>query len=227
MARTLNPVAHAVRRDAFIEVAQRLIQSKGYEQLSIQDVLDELGASKGAFYHYFDSKQALLAAVVERMADAASAALMTVVDDPDLTAVAKLEGLFSHLGAWKSRRKELVLELIRVWFSDENAIVREQLRQSTMTSMTALLATIVRQGQAEGAFTIGSPAHTAEVLVALIAGLNDAATRLFVARQADAVSFDEVELALAAYLDAFERILGLPAGSFRPMDDSTMHFWFG
>ena len=57
------PTAHAVRRDEFVDAAQRLIQSPGYEQMSVQDVLDELGASKGAFYHYFDSKEALLEAV--------------------------------------------------------------------------------------------------------------------------------------------------------------------
>ena len=51
MARTLNLEAHAVRRDCFVDAAQRLIQVRGYEQLSIQDVLDEAHASKGAFYH--------------------------------------------------------------------------------------------------------------------------------------------------------------------------------
>ena len=68
MARTLNATIYAVRRDAFVDVAQRLIQAKGYQQMSIQDVLDELDASRGAFYHYFDSKADLLEAVVERLA---------------------------------------------------------------------------------------------------------------------------------------------------------------
>ena len=63
MPRTLNPLAHAIRRDAFLDVAERLIRIKGYEQMTVQDVLDELDASKGAFYHYFDSKEALLQAV--------------------------------------------------------------------------------------------------------------------------------------------------------------------
>ena len=66
MARTVNATLRTVRRDAFLDVAQRLVQTKGYEAMSIQDVLGELEASKGAFYHYFDSKQALLQAVVER-----------------------------------------------------------------------------------------------------------------------------------------------------------------
>jgi AcrR family transcriptional regulator len=75
MPRTLNPETYALRRDAFVDAAQRLIQTKGYQQFSVQDVLDELDASKGAFYHYFDSKAALLDAVIDQMADAAAARL--------------------------------------------------------------------------------------------------------------------------------------------------------
>ena len=70
----LNATVYAVRRDAFVDVAQRLIQAKGYQQMSIQDVLDELDASRGAFYHYFGSKADLLEAVVERLTEAAMAA---------------------------------------------------------------------------------------------------------------------------------------------------------
>ncbi|TMD86636.1 MAG: helix-turn-helix transcriptional regulator, partial [Chloroflexi bacterium] len=50
MARTLNAAVHTVRKEAFVDVAQRLMQTKGYQQMSVQDVLDELGASRGAFY---------------------------------------------------------------------------------------------------------------------------------------------------------------------------------
>ena len=73
MARTVDTEAHAVRREAFVDAALRLMQAKGYEQMSVQDVLDELGASRGAFYHYFDSKTALLEAAVTRVVDAALA----------------------------------------------------------------------------------------------------------------------------------------------------------
>ena len=86
MARTLNPAAHALRRDAFVDAAQRLMQAKGYEEMTIQDVLDDLDTSRGAFYHYFDSKAALLDAVVERMVDDATAALVPVIDAPGLSA---------------------------------------------------------------------------------------------------------------------------------------------
>ena len=92
MARTLDPESHVVRRDAFLDVAQRLIQTKGYDAFSIQDVLDEVGASKGAFYHYFGSKGDLLEAMVERMADGVEASWEEVLTRADLSALGRLEG---------------------------------------------------------------------------------------------------------------------------------------
>src|SRR5436305_13985360 len=109
VARTLNMAVHTVRREAFVEAAQRLIEVRGYEQMSIQDVLDDLGASRGAFYHYFDSKQALLEAVLDRMVDAGLGSVAPVVDDPTLVAAAKLRKIFSGIGQFKTDRKALVL----------------------------------------------------------------------------------------------------------------------
>src|ERR1700674_710268 len=127
MARTLNATLPTVRRDAFLDVAQRLIQTKGYEAMSVQDVLDELEASKGAFYHYFDSKQALVEAVIERIADAGLATVAPILDDPDLPALRKLEQVFAGIARFKAERKELMVAVIEVWKSDGNAIVREKL----------------------------------------------------------------------------------------------------
>ena len=87
-------------------------------------------------------------------------------------------------------------------------------------------ARIVRQGVEEGVFTTTSADHAAGVLVVLLLGANETATRLFLARRAGAVSFEDVECTLAAYTEAYERILGLPAGSWPVMDTQVLHFWF-
>src|SRR5262245_38869416 len=145
VARTAQATLRSVRREAFLDVAQRLIQTNGYEGMSVQDVLDELEASKGAFYHYFDSKLALLEAVVERFADGAMAALAPVLGDPDLPALRKLEAVFAGIARWKAERKELVLAIVEVWNSDGNAIVREKLRRLTVSRIAPLLSAVVSQ----------------------------------------------------------------------------------
>src|SRR4030081_1718518 len=106
MPRTVNVEVHKVRRDAFLDAAQRLIQTKGYEQMSIQDVLDELETSRGALYHYFDSKQSLLDGVVDRFADAAMSAVAPVLADPHLPALRKLERVLGGIGSFKAEQKQ-------------------------------------------------------------------------------------------------------------------------
>lgn len=227
MARTLDPAAHAVRRDTFLDAAQRLIQMKGYEQMSIQDILAEAGTSKGAFYHYFDSKAALLEGVVDRMVVLATAELQPLLDDPKLTAVEKFNGMFQGLASWKTERRELLLAILETWLSDDNAIVREKFRRKVVTMITPILTEIVRQGVREGTFAVTSPEHAARVTVALLLGANEHASTLFLGNHAGEIPFEVVEGALNAYPEAMERILGAPPGSLRWWtDDRLLHEWF-
>ncbi len=227
MARTVNATLHTLRREAFLDVAQSLIQAKGYEEMSIQDVLDALDTSRGAFYHYFDSKQALLEAVVDRFADGAMAAVAPILADPDLPAVRKLERVFGGIARWKAEQKELVLAIMEVWNSDGNAIVREKVRRMTATRLGPLLSTVVRQGIDEGLFTAGSPDETAMVIVFLTQGFQEQAIEHFIARQVGTITLEVVRRTGAAFTEALERILGIPKGSVTLMDEATLHFWFG
>lgn len=226
MPRILDPAAHALRRDAFVDAAERLVHSKGYEQMSLQDVLDELDASRGAFYHYFDSKVDLIEAVVERMVDAVLVELTPALDDPAIGGPQKLGDLFTGIGRWKTDRQPMVLAVLRVWLSDENAVMREKLRQLTRVRITPVIARIVQQGMDEGAFTVGSAKATAGVLVELILGIQEIAGRLYLARQDDTITFETVEQTLAAFTQAFERILGLAAGSLHMSDPAIVRRWF-
>lgn len=226
MARTLDPTAHALRRDEFVDVAMRLMQAKGWEQTSIQEILDALGASKGAFYHYFGSKQDLLAAVLERMVEVAMTAVRPVVDDPRLTAVEKFDALFSSIAQWKSERKDLVMAVLEVWLSDGNAIVRERFRAGLADTFTPTLARVIEQGRVEGTFRVASATDTARVLVSLMQGSQDDAGSLYLARSAGRVSFDHVFRHFQAYTDAYERILGAPPGSLTLVRPATLHEWF-
>ena len=53
-------------RDEIVEAAFRLFLERGYEATSLARILDTVPYSKGAVYHHFASKEALLEAVIER-----------------------------------------------------------------------------------------------------------------------------------------------------------------
>ena len=227
MARTVNVEARAVRREAFVEVALRLIQTKGYEQMSVQDVLDELGVSRGAFYYYFSSKRALLEAVVDHVVVAALAAVAPIAADPQLSAVAKLQGIFTGIAGWKAERRELMLALIRVWYSDDNVLTRDKLRLNLVGSLVPMLAEVIRQGTEQGVMSASSPEGAARAVVSLLLGAQDVAIELFVARQEGSVSAETVMSTFAGYTEAMERILGIRPGSLTLLDDHILELWFG
>jgi AcrR family transcriptional regulator len=227
MPRTVNVQDHKVRRDAFLDVAQRLIQTKGYEQMSIQDVLDELETSRGALYHYFDSKQALLDGVVDRFADSAMSAVATIMADPQLPALRKLERVLGGIASFKAEQKQLVLAIMEVWNSDGNALVREKLRRLAARRLEPILSAVIRQGIDEGIIASNWPEELARVLMYLIQGYQELAGEHFLARQAGTISFEAVLRTYAVFTGAFERILGIPPGSVTLTDEPTLRYWFG
>jgi AcrR family transcriptional regulator len=227
MPRTVNLQVHKVRRDAFLDVAQRLIETKGYEQMSIQDLLDELETSRGALYHYFDSKQALLDGVVDRFADSAMSAVAPIMADPHMPALRKLENVLGGIARFKAEQKQLVLAIMEVWNSDGNALVREKLRRLAARRLEPLLSAVIRQGIDEGIVTSNSPDEMARVLMYLIQGYQELAGEHFLARQAGAISFEVVLRTYAAFTEAFERILGIPPGAVTLTDEPTLRYWFG
>jgi AcrR family transcriptional regulator len=55
----------AVRRQRIVDAAWRRLETTGYHGTSVDNVCDEAGVSKGAFYGYFATKQDLFLALLE------------------------------------------------------------------------------------------------------------------------------------------------------------------
>lgn len=55
-------------RTLILDVSQKLFLEKGYDNTTIQDIIDNLGGmTKGAVYHHFNSKEEILLAVSKRL----------------------------------------------------------------------------------------------------------------------------------------------------------------
>jgi len=226
MARIIKEEEYAGKRNAILDVAQRLIYTKGYEQMTIQDMLDDLQISKGAFYHYFDSKQAVLEALVERMGEEAVQLLLPIVHDPVLPALDKFQRYLATLNRWKVGQKAFFLALLRVWFTDDNAIVRQKLRATAIREIAPLLTEIIRQGIQEGVMTTTFPDQVGEVIASLAQDAGETIGVLLLSFDPERDDMQRVERTVAVYTDAFERVLGVPAGSLTLVDDQTLKEWF-
>jgi len=226
MARTVNEGEYNAKRGEILDVALRLVYSKGYQEMSIQDILDGLGISRGAFYHYFDSKRALLEALVDRMGRTAEQALLPVVQDPELTAIQKFRRYFEASARWKDMQKKLIVSLLRMWYTDENAIVRQKMTAESLHYSSRLLEPMIRQGIAEGVFTTPYPEQVAEIVAGVGLSVSDSIIGLLLVPQPGPETRQKLEDTLAAYLDTIERIVGAPAGSFKDFEVEAPTDWF-
>jgi AcrR family transcriptional regulator len=57
------------RRAAMVEAAYSLFMERGYESVSVDDIIRVAGGSKATLYKYFGNKEGILRAVVESLAD--------------------------------------------------------------------------------------------------------------------------------------------------------------
>jgi TetR/AcrR family transcriptional regulator, transcriptional repressor for nem operon len=225
MPRVVKEDEYAVKRNEILDVAQRLVYTTGYEQMSIQDILNELNISKGAFYHYFDSKMALLDGLVERMMDEAVQVLQPIVDAADLPAMEKLRRYFDTGSQWKVARKSFMLDLLRVWYTDSNTLVRQKQAASAVKRIAPMLAQIVRQGITEGVFTTTYPDQISSMIWGLAEGITDNVAELLLGRDPPADGLQRLQAIMGAYSEALERILGAPPGCLPLAEVAMMEEW--
>ena len=225
MARIVKEEERAVKRNEILDAASRFIYTTGYEQMTIQDILDELQISKGAFYHYFNSKQALLEALIERMYGEVEQVLLPIIEDPDLPALDKLHRYFDTGARWKSAQKTYLLALLRVWYTDENAIVRQKVLGTMLERVPPLLSRIIHQGIREGVMTTPFPDQAGAITIALIQSLGDAFAGVLLANELKPDDLQRLESTVNAFNDALERVLGAPTGSLQLVDMETLNEW--
>jgi AcrR family transcriptional regulator len=225
MARMVNEAAYAARRNAILDATQRVVETKGYEQMAIADILGELQISSGAFYHYFDSKLALLEALVERMGNKLEQLVLSIVHDPKLSALDKLQRFFATLNHWKLAHKRFVLAYLRVWYGDENAIVRHKLYLARIKRFTPWLTQIIQEGVEEGVFTTPYPDQTARMMVSLLEDLGYATVELILSAERSPDDLPYLQRIVIATADALERVLGAPAGCLQQASHEELSQW--
>jgi AcrR family transcriptional regulator len=157
MARILKEEEFSAKRNEILDFALQLVYSKGYAHMTIQDILDGLHISRGALYHYFDSKEALLEALVDRMGLEAVDAFLPILQGPHLTAIQKFRRYFEASAQWKTAGKTLIIGMLRSWYTDDNTIIRQKMTARSIKGTARILEPMIRQGIQEQVFTTRYP----------------------------------------------------------------------
>jgi hypothetical protein len=115
---------------------------------------------------------------------------------------------------------------LRVWYADENAIVRQKLHATRIKRITPWLSEIIRQGLEEGIFTTGYPDKIGYIVVSLLNDHGNTLAELLLSGQFGPENFIDIERTVAAYTEALERVVGLEPASLQLVDVATLKAWF-
>jgi AcrR family transcriptional regulator len=201
------------RKAELLDTALRLFISKGYEQTSINDILNEVGISKGTFYYYFKSKEQLLEVMAARHADRRLAVWNEWMQDRGIDAVEKLNRILQSAGCLEVLESGAAVAQLKEAYGRNNHLFRREMYKALIEIAGPELAKIVEQGRKEGAFNTRYPRES----IGLIIALGESALEQLAGYTADCAAERHCRPeAMRTYLvcqDAMERILGAKSGS--------------
>ena len=228
MARKVREEDYTGKRNEILDAAQKLIYTRGYEQMTIQGILDEARISKGAFYHYFDSKQDLLEALIDRMLEEGERLLKPIVEDPRSSATGKATALLCRSGTLEDCPDRFFNGADAGLVSGRECDrARENIPGRNQTSRTGAHDRFFYQGLEEGSMTTGFPEEVGEVVMCLVEGLGETFARTLLSKDPGSRDLEQIRRITNAYQEALERVLGAPEGSLTLVDDEMMETWFG
>jgi AcrR family transcriptional regulator len=162
MARVNNPKQTV---EKIITVAGQLFAQKGYEQTTMQDIVDGLGMSKGVIFYHFNSKADIFEAVLRQQSENTAQTIRDwLAKKGGLSAKEKLTGLLD-LNAQDKLAHSL------------DSVIASQIQSPhlVMASMRAcvndsapIFAQIMREGKEDGSITTEFPDECAEVFFLLL-----------------------------------------------------------
>lgn len=204
------------RRNQLLDCAQMLFFTKGFDDTTMQDIIDLAGVSKGGFYHHFKSKDELLFGVLDRMAADVFGQMSRIAEDSATPALERLHQ-FIHLRANYLKQNDMAgqVEFFRIMNDEKNSVLLDGFKRTVKREALPVLTWIIRQGQREGTFKVTDPDTAAELILYLSTFMDAALLRAIDARGTDhaTTEADRLRVAMEMQFLTYDRILGLPDGT--------------
>jgi AcrR family transcriptional regulator len=145
-------VDRTARRAELASAAAGAFAERGVANTAVSDIVRAAGVAQGTFYLYFDSKDDVVLAVVERMVDQMVAGIEAAAHAPDASAVERMLGLGDMLSSFE--RDPGATELVDILHRPDNRALHDRLAEHLLPRLIPLVESIVEQGVAEGAFHV-------------------------------------------------------------------------
>jgi AcrR family transcriptional regulator len=157
------------RPNEILDAALAVFAERGYRNTRLEHVGEAAGVTKGAIYHYFANKEELLLRAIEHRREEAFGRIEEVVRDKSAPVSTRIRLVVRRWFSTVSKERLAVVTLLSQGISHEAPDVFRKWLAGGPTRAAALIASLVREGQARGEFRRDADADVAARL--LVSGL--------------------------------------------------------
>ena len=167
------------RKKEIMDTSMNLFLTNGYEDTSVNLIIETIGISKGTFYYYFKSKEDLLDALIERRNKDIINGMLPIAEDEKLTGIEKVNGIFQKAVRVKAEMKQTLHLFYRVLMDPRYLIIRHKTEVKNVESLSPILHKCIEQGIAEGSFNLPKADGIPEMIIKLSSVLNDVILNIY------------------------------------------------
>ncbi|MGN1403810.1 MAG: TetR/AcrR family transcriptional regulator [Ruminococcus sp.] len=153
------------KKERILNATEQLMCVMPDREISVNLIAEKAGIGKGSVYYYFESKEEILYAVIERCYKKAIHEYFGGIQS-EASALEKIKVLFQSM--IKSEFHDNQKNLIRTLHLHESTLLHNQMKLVAIQELSPIMEDLLIQGIAEGSVYTETPKESAEMIVAVI-----------------------------------------------------------
>ena len=147
------------RKNEIMDVAEHLFASKGFDNTSTNDIINEIGIARGTLYHHFESKEEILDSIIVRTTATLMANARMIADDKSIPLLDRFTQAIMSLNVDSNIGKEVMSQVHK----PQNALLHQKMLEQLISGVVPIISDLIKEGCASGMFTTAFPTEAAEM----------------------------------------------------------------
>lgn len=190
------------RKNEILDIAEKLFCTKGFDNTSTNDILNEIGIARGTLYYHFKSKEDILDAMIGRLSSQITGKAATIALDESLPVLERLTNTVLSLSV-DNDLGHMIMEQVH---RPQNALMHQKMQGILLSKVNPLISKIIVDGIEQGIFNSDYPEEAVEMIMMYSYTAFDELTNY---------SKEERERKVLGFIYNTERMLGVKTGSMK------------
>lgn len=188
------------RKNEILDVAERLFATKGFDNTSTGDILNEIGIARGTLYYHFKSKEDILDAMIDRMTGRLVERAAEIIKKKEIPVWQRLTIMMRALNVNEPIGQEIMEQVHK----PQNALMHQKMQSRLLAAVNPLVSSLIEEGMREGICQTEYPEEVAEMTLLYTNTVFD-----------DLIEYskEEKDRKIKAFIYNLERLLRMERGS--------------